>query len=97
MQSWPLPKDPDDFCDYQFDWSSRLEPGETIALSTFAVDQGSIVINNTTDPPTIDGALTTFWVSGGVSGEVCVITNTITTSVGRKYDASGRLRIRSTS
>ncbi len=97
MQSWPLPKDPDDFCDYQFDWTSRLEPGETIALSTFTVDQGTVEVNVTTDPPTIDGSLTTFWLSGGESGEVCVITNRITTSAGRRYDTSGKLRIRSTS
>jgi hypothetical protein len=97
MKSWPLPKDPDDICDYQFDWSDRLEDGETIATSTFIVDQGTVVVDTVTNPATISGALTTFWLSGGVAGEVCVITNRIVTSEGRRYDSSGRLRIRSTS
>lgn len=97
MKSWPLPKDPNDVCDYQFDWSRRLEPGETIASSTFTVDQGSVVVDTTTNPPTIDGALTTFWLSGGTDRETCVITNRIVTSEGRTYDDSARLRIRSTS
>lgn len=96
MKSWPLPKDPDDVCDYQFDWSDRLEDGETIATSTFTVDEGSVVIASS-PAPGISGALTTFWVSGGVTGEACVITNRIVTNAARQYDASGRLRIRSTS
>lgn len=97
MKSWPLPKDPDDICDYQFDWSDRLEAGETIATSTFTVDSGTVTIDTVTNPPAISGALTTFWVSGGASGEVCTITNRITTSAGRRYDDSARLRIKSTS
>ena len=97
MKSWPLPKDPDDVCDYQFDWSLRLEDGETIATSTFTVDAGSVVIDTDANPPAISGGLTTFWLSGGVDGESCVITNRIVTSEGRRYDDSGRLRIKSTS
>lgn len=97
MKSWPLPKDPDDVCDYQFDWSDRLEEGETIATSTFTVDEGAVVVDDTTNPPSINGSLTTFWLSGGVAGESCVITNRVVTSEGRRYDSSGRLRIKSTS
>lgn len=96
MKSWPLPKDPDDICDYQFDWSERLEDGETIATSTITVDEGSVVVEDS-PAPAINGALTTFWLSGGVAGESCVITNRIVTSEGRQYDSSGRLRIKSTS
>lgn len=97
MNSWPLPKDPDDICDYQFDWSDRLEAGETIATSTFTVDQGSVEIDTVTNPPSISGALTTLWLSGGAANETCVITNRIVTSAGRRYDSSARLRIKSTS
>lgn len=97
MLTWPLPKDPDDICDYQFDWSNRLEDAETIDTSTFSVDDGSVEIDMVSQTPTISGSITTFWLSGGTAGERCVITNRIVTSEGRQYDASGRLRVRSTS
>lgn len=89
MQSWPLPKDPDAVLDYQFDWSKRLETGETIASSTF-ISTGSITLTD----ETVSGAFTTFWASGGVAGEVCQVTNRITTSEGRTYDQTAKLRIR---
>lgn len=97
MKSWPLPKDPDDICDYHFDWSQRLEEGETIATSTFTVDAGTVTIGTGAQAPTISGALTTVWLLGGAPREVCVITNRIVTSEGRRYDDSTKLRIRSTS
>lgn len=97
MKSWPLPKDPDDICDYQFDWSDRLEEGETIATSAFTVDQGAVEIDTVDNPPSINGSLTTFWLSGGVDNESCVITNRVVTSADRRYDASARLRVKSTS
>lgn len=96
MKSWPLPKDPDDVCDYQFDWSQRLEEDETIATSDFTVDRGSVEIAESPEP-SIDGAITTFWLTGGENGESCVITNRVVTSEGRIWDDSARLRIRSTS
>lgn len=99
MKSWPLPKDPDDVCDYQFNWEDRLEDGETIATSVFTVDQGTVTIDGTSDPkpPAVDGSLTTFWARGGTAGEVCVVTNRVLTSADRSYDDSARLRIKSTS
>ncbi len=97
MKSWPLPKDPDDICDYQFNWEERLEDGETIATSTFTIDEGSVEVDMVDNPPDFAGALTTFWLSGGVAGETCIITNRIVTSAGRQYDDSARLRIKSTS
>ncbi len=90
MLSWPLPKDPDDIADYQVDWSARLEVGETIETSTFAVVLGSVTI----DSQDFSGALTTVWLSGGEAGESCQIRNRITTSGGRQWDATARLRIR---
>lgn len=92
MSSWPLPKDPDEELDYQFDWSARLETGETISASTFASTGSSTIV---LDRNTIAGGLTTFWAKGGVAGEVVQITNRITTSVGRKYDKTATLRIQS--
>jgi hypothetical protein len=89
LQSWPLPKDPNEFLDYQFNWTSCLEAGETIATSEYTTT-GSVTISD----ESISGALTTFWLSGGISGEACDITNRITTSEGRIHDCTARLRVR---
>lgn len=89
MLSWSIPKDPDEVLDYQFDWSARLEAGETIATSTL-IKTGSITL----DQESISGAITTFWAHGGTLGEACQITNRIVTSAGRTYDQTSTLRIR---
>lgn len=94
MSSWPLPKDPDDVCKYRFNWGAeRLADGETILTSSFTVDRGTVVVS----APTIVGGLTQFTATGGTNGEVCVISNRVTTSDGNQYDWSSKLRIRSTS
>lgn len=90
MHTWP-PKDPDEVLDYQFDWSSRLDVGETISVSTFVLESGSVTLGN----EALAGGLTTVWISDGDVGSVAVVTNRITTSSGRTYDESARLRIRS--
>lgn len=92
MSSWPLPKDPDEELDYQFDWSARLEIGETIATSTFLTNEDAVITINRFS---ISGGLTTFWATGGVAGSVVQITNRITTSAGRGYDKTATLRIQS--
>lgn len=89
MRTWP-PKDPDEELDYQFDWSARLEQGETITTSTFELVSGSVTLAT----PSYLGGLTTIWISGGTEGETNVITNEIVTSEGRTYNESARLRIR---
>lgn len=90
MQSWPLPKDPQDKCTLRFDWSQRLPDGETITAST--VTTASTVVITEED---IDGAYTTFRVAGGTAGEVCEILNHVTFSNGDEWDQTGKLRIRS--
>lgn len=90
MSSWPLPKDPDEELDYQFDWSARLVAGETISSSTFISSGSSSII---LDRNAISGGLTTFWARGGAAGEAVQITNRIVTSAGRKYDKTATLRI----
>lgn len=89
MLSWPIPKDPDEILDYQFDWSARLEPGETIDTSVFLV-LGSVDVSD----EDVSGALTTFWAAGGTPGEACRITNRIGTNQNRVYDQTATLRIR---
>lgn len=90
MLNWPA-KDPQEVLDYQADWTSRLEADEVLVASTFSVVSGSVVINSQTF---VDG-VATVWLSGGTAGETCVILNRVTTSAGRVYDQSMRLRIRS--
>lgn len=90
MNSWPN-KDPDEVLDFQFDWADRLAAGELIAASAFTVTQGTVTINTTA---LIATGLTTVWLSGGAAGELCLINNHITTSLGREYDETAKLRIR---
>lgn len=90
MQSWP-PKDPHEILDYQMDWSDRLVSAETILTSSFTIASGDVV----KDSQGFSGAITTVWLSGGTEGAACTITNRVTTSGGRTYDESAKLRIRS--
>lgn len=89
MDTWPA-KDPEEVLDYQFDWTDRLVTGETISTSDFIRASGDVTLG----AESFVGAFTTVWLSGGTVGTVNVITNRITTSQGRTYDQSARLRIR---
>lgn len=90
MQNWPLPKDPQDSCKLRFDWSNRLEDGDTIVTSTYEVS-GTVEISD----EDIDGGYTIFRVTGGAPGEVCTITNHVVMSNDDEWDQTGKLRIRS--
>lgn len=90
MLTWPS-KDPNEVLDYQIDWTARLASGETISTSTFTVASGTVV----KDSSSYLAGVATVWLSGGADGEVCTILNRITTSAGRTYDQSVKLRIRS--
>lgn len=94
MLSWPT-KDPDEVVDYSVNWGGddpRLETGETLLTSVFAVDSGTVTIDST---EFVASGMATVWLSGGAAGETCVIRNRVTTSGGRTWDQSTRLRIRS--
>lgn len=90
MHTWS-PKDPDEVLDYRVRWTAALQEGETITSSAFTIAQGTVV----KDSDTIDGTETVIWLSGGTLNEMCLINNHITTSMGREYDETMRLRIRS--
>lgn len=95
MQSWPI-KDPNEVLDYGFDWArpgrSRLEDGETLTNSVFVVEAGDVVIDSQSYVAT---GRTTVWLSGGTPGVPNTIRNRVTTSEGRVFDKSAKLRIRS--
>lgn len=93
MLSWP-PKDPDEILDYNVNWADVdmpvLAEGESILTYEFILEDGSVSFDSDSQA---DG-ICTVWISGGVTGEVNVITNRINTSSGRTYDQSVKLRIR---
>ena len=75
--SWPNrvhePKDPQAVLDYQLDWSDWLAEGETIHSSEWEASYGAVVDSS------VDGAVCTAWLSGGVVGTPVTLTNTVTT------------------
>jgi hypothetical protein len=95
MITWDS-KDPDEVRDYTYDWSDAgdrsLETGETLLTSVFAVVDGDVVID---DDDFADTGLVTVWLSAGTVDTICTIRNRVTTSGGRTYDQTAKLRIRS--
>lgn len=89
---WPT-KDPDEFLDYGFDWAERLEPGETIVTSTWFINEALPEIE-LSDESVVSNRYTLVWISGGAVGERYSVTNRLTTSVGRIYDETARIRVR---
>lgn len=65
--------------DYGFNWTSWLAAGETITSSVWAVD----VALTKSGEQNVSG-VTSVFVEGGEVGKQYLLTNTITTSVGRK-------------
>lgn len=92
MLVWPS-KDPNEVLDYEVDWATNvLDVGETISTNDFSVVSGDVVIDS--EPAPVAG-ISKVWLSGGTHGTVCIILNRITTNLGRTYDQSMKLRIRS--
>ena len=95
MKQWPAPKDPQEVKDYGVNWEPLLgsmNDDDTILTSEWVVDDDETL---TIDSDTISDDLqsTTVWLSGGTLGTARV-TNTVTTSGGRTYEQTTKLRIR---
>ena len=87
--SWSASKDPDDIKDYVLDWADRLA-GDTIVTSVWSIEQGeSLAIDSQSNTDDV----TTVWLSGGVEGTALVL-NRVTTSGGRTYDQTMKLKIK---
>jgi len=80
-------KDPDAVLDYQIDWSSWLDTGETISASAWTVPTG---LTEDSDSNTTTTA--TVWLSGGTAGVTYSVTNQITTSDSRTEDRTITIR-----
>ena len=66
--------------DYSEDWTEFIVAGDFIVSSDWAADSPEVLLSD----PSITGALTTVWVSGGVAGKTYRISNTIVTDAGRR-------------
>ena len=89
LLSWPI-KDPDEVLDYSINWTARLPDDDKILTSTWTIPTGL-----TLNAQTIDGFITTVWMSVGVSGVTYKILNTITTQAGRTLQEAVQLVVRS--
>lgn len=85
---WPF-KDPDEVLDYIIDWSARLGDSDTISTSTWTFPSGI-----TKDSDSNTTTTTTAWVSGGTIGETYEILNRVTTTGGRTYDQTVKLKVK---
>lgn len=93
MDVWPF-KDPNETLDYGFNWAAkRLEDGETIVTSTWAIADGTVT-KAVSPIETSENGITKVWLQGGTLGETCIITNTVLTSVGRIREWSAKLKIK---
>lgn len=66
--------------DYSEDWSDFVSADDAIVNSVWQADSPDVTLAD----PMIVGEVTTVWVSGGVVGKTYRISNTITTSAGRR-------------
>jgi hypothetical protein len=82
MSFGPVVKDPDASLPYGLLWADWLE-GDTIAASTWIVDDGITVVSDSNSADT-----TTVVLSGGVEGRQYLATNRITTAAGHTDDRS---------
>ena len=85
---WPT-KDTDEVLDYTVDWTDRLA-GDIISTSIFYIDGSPDDLIEMFD--TFDDSTTTIWVSGGTDGITYNVLNRITTTGGRTYDQTVRLK-----
>jgi hypothetical protein len=84
-------KDPNARLDFAVSWTDWLGT-DTISTSTWTADAGITI--ESTPAPSLDGAKTVVWLSGGTAGQSYQVTNRITTAAGRTDDRSLWIRVR---
>lgn len=85
-------KDPSEVLDYRINWTGELA-GDVIQTSAWKVAAGTCTLGANAFE-TIDGeTFAKVWVSGGMAGESCVLTNTISTVGNRTYEQSIVFRV----
>lgn len=89
-----IDKDPEAVLDYQLVWSNWLASGDTISSSTWNIEaiSGDSDPLVSTDDDTSDGT-TTITLSGGTTGNLYKVYNTITTAGGKTDRRYFRVKI----
>lgn len=82
-------KAPGDELDYGFEYADELEGGETIDSSTWEASPTGIDLG----AEGVEGSVATQWVSGGTAGTDYTLANTITTSGGRTFVRTLKVRV----
>lgn len=90
-KTWTAVKDPDEVKDYAINWEPLLGTDDTIAASAWSIadGDGSLQI----DADSFTDTVATVWLSGGAVGNYEVL-NRVTTTGGRTYDQTCKLRCR---
>lgn len=88
MKQLPI-KSPAAVVDYGVRWARYLAEGDSLATSTW-----SIAGTATLSAPAIAGTDTRVWLTGGTAGETLVLTNRITTALGRTDERSFSVPVR---
>lgn len=89
-RGWEVVMTDDESLDFSIDYTDLLQAGETIALSAWSVDGGlSVGVHGVDD----DELIATLWLSNGAPGASYQVDGLITTSAGRKYERSFRVRV----
>lgn len=83
-------KQPSEVLDYDIDYSSALDSGDTIVAKTVIADTGIGV-----DTSMIVGGNTVkIWISGGTNGITYKITSRITTAAGRVREDEIKIKVK---
>lgn len=84
-----IDKRPDEVADYQLDFSSNLDSGDTISTDTWTVPTGITEDSNSNDTTTA-----TVWLSGGTAGQKYLIQCQVVTAQGRTKDRQFRVYVK---
>jgi hypothetical protein len=87
--AWTASKDPDDIKDYVLDWTPRLA-GDYLETSEWTIVTGDTLV---IDSDTHTESACTVWFSGGIDGDAYIL-NRVTTTGGRTYDQTMKLKIK---
>jgi hypothetical protein len=82
-------QDPDARLDYKIDWTAWLG-ADTIAVSLWMLDTANLTIYDESN----DTVKAVVWLTDGVNGSSCLVTNRITTAAERINDQSFIVRVR---
>ena len=83
--------------DYAIDWASVLTAeSDTASTSQWYAESGNPTLGNGTNgaaAPSLAANKAKVWVVGGTAGQTYALSNTLTTSAGRRFEASIKIKI----